>query len=114
MAAKKLTLKAVIAKFRAKHGRRYDYSEVIYIDIKTPVTIICRESGHGRFPQIPHNHINGTGCPTCAGTVKLTHEEYVAKSEAIHGKGTFTYPDRYVASNVSIRIFCTKLDHGIF
>jgi hypothetical protein len=48
----------------AKHGHRYDYSEVTFVDQRTPVTIICGD--HGRFEQRPTNHLSGSTCPTCA------------------------------------------------
>lgn len=46
-----------------KHGDRYDYSRVMYIDTNTRVIIICRE--HGEFQQTPNNHLKGHGCKIC-------------------------------------------------
>jgi hypothetical protein len=47
------------------HGEgRYDYSQVEYIDSKTPVTIICEL--HGPFKQKPKGHTMGQGCQKCA------------------------------------------------
>lgn len=48
----------------AKHGNRYDYTEVVFVDQRTEVTIGCRD--HGAFRQRPTNHVSGRGCPTCA------------------------------------------------
>ena len=45
------------------HGDMYNYSEVIYINTKQNVTIICKK--HGDFPQTPDCHLRGSGCPTC-------------------------------------------------
>ena len=46
------------------HKGIYDYSEVEYIDKKTPVKIKC--PSHGIFLQLPDYHINaGSGCPAC-------------------------------------------------
>ncbi|QKS18881.1 hypothetical protein HUN58_02255 [Curtobacterium sp. Csp1] len=47
-----------------KHGRRYDYSQVDYVDQRTKVTIVCRD--HGVFQQRPTNHLTGSACPSCA------------------------------------------------
>lgn len=34
----------------------YDYSDVVYVNRKTPVKIKCKR---------PHNHLEGQGCPEC-------------------------------------------------
>lgn len=46
-----------------KHGDRYDYSLVEYVNSQTLVTIICRR--HGEFSQAPAGHVSGRGCPRC-------------------------------------------------
>lgn len=61
---KKSNTKEFIDKAKLKHGDKYDYSEVIYKDWKTNVTIIC--SKHGSFLQSPNNHLHGQGCPVCS------------------------------------------------
>ena len=43
----KLTTEEFIAKAKAVHGDRYDYSKVKYVDSKTKVCILCK--GHGEF-----------------------------------------------------------------
>ena len=52
-----------IGDFRKIHGDTYDYSEVQYVNVHTPVRIICAE--HGPFEQKPNAHLNGHGCPSC-------------------------------------------------
>ena len=47
-----------------KHGDKYDYSKVNYVDIHTKVCIICPE--HGEFWQTPNNHLKGESCPKCS------------------------------------------------
>lgn len=42
---------------------------------------------------------------------KLTHEEFVSKSEATHGT-LYSYPELYQGSTTPIKIVCTK--HGVF
>ena len=39
------------------HGNTYDYSNVQYINSKTPVTIGCKK--HGDFIQLPSEHLAG-------------------------------------------------------
>lgn len=52
-----------IARARAVHGDRYDYSQTSYINQRTPVTIICKI--HGSFTQKADSHIRGCGCRKC-------------------------------------------------
>lgn len=52
-----------IAKAMAKHGNTYSYSEVDYVDFRTPVTVRC--AVHGLFPQNPRKHLSGQGCGKC-------------------------------------------------
>lgn len=46
------------------HGRKYDYSRVVYSGSTEPVAIVC--SIHGVYMQRPSDHINlKAGCPKC-------------------------------------------------
>ncbi|WP_140449108.1 hypothetical protein [Curtobacterium flaccumfaciens] len=56
-----------IAQAQAVHGNRFGYSNVVYVDQHTAVTITCRI--HGPFPQRPDHHTSGVTpsiCPDCA------------------------------------------------
>ena len=64
MGRRALTQQQFIAKARAVHGDRYDYSRAIYSGGHVNLTIVCRE--HGEFYPQPTNHLQGTGCPQCA------------------------------------------------
>ena len=57
-----------IKKSLLKHGNKYDYSKVEYINSTTKVCIICPI--HGEFWQIPSGHVRGYGCPKCANEIK--------------------------------------------
>jgi hypothetical protein len=46
------------------HGVKYNYSNIEYINSKTPVSIICPT--HGSFNQTPNDHLNGKGCLFCS------------------------------------------------
>lgn len=56
-------IEEVINKFISIHGNKYDYSEAIYKNNHTKISIICRK--HGKFFQTPNNHLLGKGCPKC-------------------------------------------------
>jgi hypothetical protein len=72
-----------ITKARQLHANRYDYSEVIYVDAKTDVTVLCRE--HGEFVVRPDNHTYKypAGCPDCA----LRAHRAAPRSRKTPGKG---------------------------
>ena len=52
-----------IEKSIKKHGKKYDYSKVSYINNHTEVCITCPI--HGDFMQTPNHHLDGKGCPKC-------------------------------------------------
>ena len=51
---KRLTQDEFISKCKEKHGNRYDYSKVEYINTRSKVAIFCKE--HGDFKQLPKSH----------------------------------------------------------
>lgn len=68
------------------HGDKYDYSNVDYINNKTPITIICPE--HGEFVQTPTCHKDShQGCPKCGndrkGGLGGITESYLANNPSI-------------------------------
>jgi hypothetical protein len=63
MGRRALTTQEFIAKARAVHGARYDYSKVVYAGAHVNVILSCYV--HGEFRPRPTNHLQGTGCPTC-------------------------------------------------
>ena len=106
----RLTTEEFVRKAKEKHGDRYDYSKVAYINASTCVEIICRE--HGSFMQKPSLHLMGSGCPICGGSKRLTLEEFIEKSRRVHGsKYDYSKVD-YVNNSTEVTIVCPK--HGDF
>lgn len=60
---KSMGIKEFILKAKEKHGNKYDYSLVKYINGKSRIDIICPI--HGRFTQIAESHLQGKGCTKC-------------------------------------------------
>ena len=56
-----------IASANKIHHNYYDYNKVIYVNRKSPVTIICPR--HGEFTQTPDAHLRGCGCKKCKSSV---------------------------------------------
>ena len=99
------TKETFIKSARKKHGDKYDYSKVEYINSITKVCIICPK--HGEFWQTPKSHIRGHGCKVCANEhtiekLKLTKEEFIIRSKNIHG-------DKYDYSKVEYEGIFTKV-----
>ncbi len=92
-----------------KHGKRYDYSEVNYINAITKIDIICPE--HGSFPQTPNSHLNGSGCPKCAGKDKTTAELIVEFNKIHNNKYDYSLVI-YSSAKEKVKIICPK--HGLF
>jgi very-short-patch-repair endonuclease len=104
-----------ILKAKEIHGNKYDYSRVEYINLKTKVTIICKD--HDDFMQTAGDHLQGYGCNKCGRNntsekQKGSIEEFISKSKNVHG-------DKYDYSKViynnareKIEIICKK--HGKF
>lgn len=83
-----------------KHGNRYDYLKVKYINAKIKVEIICKK--HGTFFQIPGNHIFGQGCPKCSNSYKKSTEEFIKQIKEI-------FADKYNYSKVKYKNEKTKV-----
>jgi len=53
-----------IHKAKKIHGDKYIYKKTKYHHSQQNVCIICKK--HGEFLQLPTNHLQDKGCPTCA------------------------------------------------
>lgn len=96
-------------RFRNIHSLKYDYSEVVYINMNTKVDIICPK--HGIFSQFPHKHLCGNGCPKCSGKNKTT-EEFLYEIIKIHGNRYDYSMIEYINTSTKLKIICKE--HGVF
>jgi uncharacterized protein YxeA len=98
--------------FEKLYNGKYDYSESVYINARTPIAIRCKI--HGVFHKICKLHKNGQGCPKCAqeNRKKLSTEEVIAAFNFRH-KYKYDYSEvHYVRGDKKVKIKCKK--HGIF
>ena len=115
MNMKKLTPEGFIARAKAVHGDRYDYSKVEYVGSKTKVCIICRK--HGEFWQSPEKHLSGQGCEKCfrkslGKRYSLGKEKFIERANAIYNS-FYDYSEvEYINSQTKVRIKCPL--HGSF
>ena len=104
-----------IEKSKNRHGEKYDYSKVEYVDSLTKVCIICKE--HGEFWQTPQGHVRGQGCPKCANikrgnTFRSDGNTFIKRATVLHD-GKYIYDkDSYINAMTKVPILCLK--HGTF
>jgi very-short-patch-repair endonuclease len=113
----KYTKEEFIEKARKKHGDKYDYSQVDYIDSQTKVAIICHEKDllgneHGIFWQMPYSHLQGFRCPRCNGRKKTT-EQWIMEAKSVYPEGRYTFEKtEYLHARNKLIVTCSE--HGDF
>lgn len=106
-------LETFIEKSRKRHGDKYDYSKVQYVDSLTKVCIVCPE--HGEFWQTPQGHVRGYECPECAKKrqgKRSNVDEFIAKAKEVHGEKYDYSKVNYVNAMTKVTIICPT--HGEF
>lgn len=110
------TLGQVLESFYNIYGDFYDYSQINYVDVNTPIKIYCTKHCN-YFWQTPRGHQKGTKCPDCRKEnpqkkqVKTT-EDFINKCNLIHDC-KFDYSlSKYTGRDSPITIICP--DHGEF
>lgn len=104
-----------IKKAKEKHGDKYDYSKVDYVNYDTKIIIIC--SIHGDFEKSPGHHLRGQGCLKCSReSVRIIFsksiEKFIIDAKNVHGNKYDYSKVNYVNKNVKVIITC--LVHGDF
>ncbi len=113
----------VLRRFRAAHGKRYNYNKVKYVSNNVDVTIICKV--HGPFTQRPQVHWSGRNCNKCsyverpaaiskASRSRKSRKTFVDQARQVHD-GYYTYGkvlDEYVQDSTHIVVTCPA--HGNF
>lgn len=110
---KYLTTEDWIARFRDRHGDRYDYSKVETKGNLDPVIIVC--SIHGEFKKTPYAH--GTEAKPCDGCVKdavivKCGKDFLVRFQAKHGTKFDYYKVVFKGATKPITIVCPV--HGEF
>lgn len=109
------TREQFIAKAIEKHGDKYDYSKVKYVNTMTKVVIGCPI--HGDIKITPSEHIRTVGCGKC-GRIKghksllKTTEQFIEEARAVHGDYYDYSKVNYVDAKTPVIITCPV--HGDF
>jgi len=94
-----------------KHGVKYDYSKVFYVNSKTKIEIFCK-THNILFKQTPNSHLLGNGCKLCgiekrAKSQTLTTFTFIEKAKLVHGEFTYDYSKTiYTNSKKEVEIIC--------
>ena len=112
----KPTTEEFISKCKKKYPNKFDYSEVIYVNQKTKITLKCLTCNNYIYPTADR-HLNSGGCSICYGHFKHTTEEFIEKAEKEHvdekGYSIYDYSKvKYESSKTDVIIIC-KI-HGEF
>ena len=111
----KSTKEEFIIKSIKKHGDKFNYDFVEYINSKIKVDIVCPK--HGMFKQRPNDHLTGYGCIKCqyektSKENKHTNEIFIKKATEKHN-GLYDYSlVEYDGYEKTVNIICKK--HGVF
>lgn|SRR5574344_575538 len=84
---RRLTQQEFIAKARAIHEDKYDYKNVVYVNNRTKVFILCKRCGT-IFEQKAGAHLNGQGCSHCSRLGKT----FLSKRTIVWGVGFYDVP----------------------
>lgn len=101
------------------HGEKYDYSKVVYKNMKTPIVLGCPI--HGDFTITPVSHIHKqAGCILCGyeemkKKQRFTTEEIIEQFRKAHGNEKYDYSKvKYVNAFTPVLIHCNKHNYDFF
>lgn len=109
----KVTQDSFIIEAKKIHNLKYDYSLVNFINMKTPIKLIC-DYKH-IFEQTPERHLQGRGCSLCnKRTVnKHTKESFIKQAKLKHKYYLYNYTlVEYINNDTKVKIICPI--HGQF
>lgn len=117
MRDKELRQQNFIERSISKFGNKFDYSKTDYIDLVTPVEIIC--PNHGLFKIQPSVHNKSkTGCQHCAIDL-LAQDKREKSSKDFFKKAYEKFGDKFdyskvefINNNTPVEIICQE--HGVF
>jgi uncharacterized protein YbaR (Trm112 family) len=106
----KLTTEEFIEYANKTHNNKYDYSKVLYVDMRTKVEIYCPKHDKTWW-QKPGNHLNGKGCSECGNEKikekqRLTTDEFIRRAVKMHNDKFDYSKSLYMDHNTKIEIIC--------
>lgn len=109
-AGKKLSIQDFIERASTVHDNKYDYSESVYVNTHTKLTIGCPV--HGKFEQLPYDHLRGGGCVVCSGKQRTSQSDFVSRAKQAIGEQYDFSGAVYKNLSTPVTVICP--DHGEF
>lgn len=106
------TKEQFIEKSIAKHGDKYSYDKVIYVNNRTKVIIHCKKCQKD-FEQTPDSHTRGKACKECSiesrgKKRRSTKDEFIIKARTIH-LDHYDYSEVvYIKNDKKVHIKCNR------
>lgn len=102
--------------YNKKHSSKYIYTDTVYTNTKTKISIECPL--HGVFTQWPSDHLNGVGCPKCGlpkgiESQRVTLADFITRATERH-QGKYTYENTILGNSTKDNILVTCPLHGDF
>lgn len=107
---RKLTNEEFIIRAKLEHNNKYCYSEVVFENTKRKVLIICPI--HGKFSQLPSEHLRGCGCKKCVNENFRLKDDFIKQSSIKFGNKYDYSLVNYTNTNAKVKIICPT--HGVF
>ena len=108
---RRMTQEEFIEKSNYVHNNKYDYSKVEYKTSHDKITIICPK--HGKFEQLPYDHLHGHGCLSCGNTFSIGEMEIYQYLCSKLGKENVVLHDRTILDGKEIDIYIPSQKIGI-
>ena len=108
---RKKDISTFIRDSKEKHGDKYDYSKVKYVNAQSKVVIVC--PNHGDFEQIASAHMQGKGCRKCyTDSNRKINDDFIEEASKIHSFKYDYSKTIYITRYDKVIITCKE--HGNF
>lgn len=105
------TKESFVKKSSEIHNNKYTYDKVVFVNVRTPVEIIC-PAGHS-YIQKPSDHMSGHGCNICSKNYKNI-EIFVSEAKSIHGEKYDYLESEYHNARTPVKIYCRACEKFYF
>lgn len=102
------TTSVILEEIRARHGDKFLYDRLVYVNCNTKVTVGCRV--HGYFEKWPNDLKHGSGCPRCSGNL-VTPDEFISEMKLKHPRFDFS---KFVYKSAKTKSTVICQEHGEF
>ena len=110
--ARRLTIEEIAIKASPIHGKKFNYSNLVYKNGVSYITITCPI--HGDFTQRVSSHLEGRGCNKCMRENKrIGVNTFLIRAKEIHGdKFDYSLVTDYKECKSHLNVICRN--HGVF